>query len=482
MNELVLFGVTGDLAKMKLIPALYNLYSTRKIDKKSSFIGFGRKNFSKVEFQTFIEEVLIAHFSKKVSSVRAVARSVTGAGTGPSDDKVAKIATNDIRNFSAQWSYVESELDNAAGYKKLAGLLNTNHAAVYISLPPMYQYQACSMLVSSGVVTKSPAKDAARGIGRKIALEKPYGFDTESSEKLDAFLTRRLSENQILRVDHYAGKQALVELEAVARQGIFKNILSSQTLRKIEVQMNESIDVSTRGSFYDDVGALSDTGQNHVLHMLATILAVPEISQDKESGRGGHECLAHLRSEALSLLDISKKPKHAPILGQYESFRDTKGVKPDSATETFFRVFAQVRKAPSKASVMPPRNVLMKRWGGLEVELVGGKALNEADASITLYPQTKSAAGKGETSVSRNPLSQPIKILVNGYGERDAYEQIFMDIFEYNSNRFIDFRQIRLGWTFIEKVKRMSGSTESARRKKLVAYEKGAFPRDISSA
>jgi glucose-6-phosphate 1-dehydrogenase len=470
MNELVLFGVTGDLAKQKLIPSLYNLYSTGKIDKKSSFIGFGRKNFSKTEFQTFIEEVLVAYFSKipkKSASMvrgRGASSKISGVSPSPVLNAAPSLVSNDIRNFSAQWSYVESELNDIAGYKKLAALLRTDQAAVYVSLPPMYQYQVCGMLISSGVIPKSSAKDAARGAGRKIALEKPYGFDTGSSEKLDAFLTRRLRESQILRVDHYAGKQALVELEAVARQGILKNILSSRSIKKIEVQMNESIDVSTRGSFYDDVGALADTGQNHLLHMLATILAIPEISQGKDRA-----CLSHLRAEALSLLEVSKKTKQAPILGQYESFIQTKGVKEGSVTETFFRVFAQIKQAGkgSRRDFGKSSNVISKRWGGAVIELIGGKALNEADASITLYPASH---------------AQPIKILVNGYGERDAYDQVFMDIFKYNSNRFIDFRQIKLGWAFVEKIKRMAGSTAAARKKKLVIYKKGAYPQDILPA
>lgn len=447
MNELVLFGVTGDLAKQKLIPALYSLYSTGKIDKKSSFVGFGRKNFSKAEFQTFIESVL------------------------NDDSKLTESdTTSQIRNFSAQWSYIESELDDSVGYKKLASILTTSQTSIYISLPPMYQYQVCSLLISSGIVIKSSKRGAKVGdsvtkeTGRKIALEKPYGFDTNSSEKLDTFLNRRLHKDQILRVDHYAGKQALVELEAVAKQGIFKNILSNKTIQKIVVQINESIDVSMRGSFYDAVGALSDVGQNHLLHMLATVLALPESSNNVP--------LAKLRSEALSLLEISKKPKEIPLLGQYEGFKTTNGVKENSTTETFFRIFTQVARTS-------------QRWGGTPVELIGGKALKTADASIVLYPKIKkqSTDRKGRNKIRSaselKGLTEPIKILVNGYGSCDAYEQIFMDIFEYNPNRFIDFQQIIIGWKFIEKVKRIAQVNKSKKTKKIVMYKKGSYPQDI---
>lgn len=408
MKELVLFGVTGDLAKQKLIPALFNLYKTGKIDRKTSFIGFGRKQFSKSDFQNFIDDVVHAKSKSKM-----------------------------IREFSAQWSYVESELNSIQGYVKLAGMLVTNETIVYVSLPPSFQYEVCSNLISSGVVSK--------GTNRKIALEKPFGFDAPSSVKLEKFLTRKLKDQQILRVDHYAGKQALVELEQVAKQGILDTFLSGKNISKIEVKLNESIDVATRGSFYDAVGALNDVGQNHVLHMLATILAIPESTASN--------CLSKLRSDALSLVEIDTKGKK-PVLAQYEAFNTTPGVLDDSVTETFFRIFAKLKKG---------KHVLSKRWGNVQIELVGGKALKNSEASITLYSKQKNV--------------KPIVIRVNGYGSRDAYEQIFIDAFFYNEDRFIEFNQIYKGWQIIEKIKKTAG----LKKNKITMYKRGSYPQDISS-
>lgn len=430
MNELVLFGITGDLARQKLIPALYNLYTNRKIDKKTSFIGFGRKKFSKVDFQNFIEQVI----EEKSSSLSSTKNSTAGMLA----DTAAK------REFSSQWSYIQSELDDSNGYIKLAKALMTNQTLVYVSLPPMLQLSVCNQLISSGVLVKNS--------NRKLMLEKPYGFDSESAQKLESFLTRRLKKEQVLRVDHYAGKQALVEIENVARQGIFREILSSVYIKKIEVRLNESIDVSTRGKFYDKVGALNDIGQNHMLHMLTTILAVPEVGQfDSRRTRmttSSESLLSRLRSEALSLVKIQRTPSQ-PILGQYSEFKSTNGVAENSTTETFFKFFAKIKKG---------KTAIAKRWGGVHLELTGGKALNSADVSVTLYPNSKKM--------------EPIRIPVNSYGDRDAYEQIFRDSFFYNSDRFIDFEQIKKGWKIVEGVKNMV-------KKGLVIYKKGAYPQDI---
>jgi len=439
IKELVLFGVTGDLAKQKLVPALFNLYRNGKVSKKSSFVGFGRKKFTKVNFQNFIEELILKYVEE--SSLQDVEMS-------------------SVRDYASQWSYIESELDSPGGYTKLNEL--SANAVIYLSLPPMYQYGVVQMLVSSGVLSKSNQ--------RKIAIEKPFGFDSVSSQKLESLLIRKLKRNQILRVDHYAGKQALVELEQVAHQGIFRDMLHVKNFKKIEVNCFESKDVSMRGSFYDAVGALNDVGQNHVLHMLATILALPEAST--------HD-LVNKRAESLSLLSI-KTGEKSPILAQYEGFNTTPGVKPDSTTETFFKVFAEIKKRNNAKGGTPSnvkmRQMLTQRWGGVQIELTGGKALAKSDASIVLYPTARNA--------------QPIRIMVNGYGTQDAYEQIFLDALYYYEDRFMSFEQIQVGWEIVEKIKKLAKAKKIPKVKSknlkngsvvtISTYKRGSYPQDIS--
>lgn len=432
IQELVLFGVTGDLARQKLIPALFNLYRAGGMSKKSSFVGFGRKKFSKIDFQNFIEDTLLKN--KNVNAANAA----------------AGIAA--IRDFSAQWTYVESELGDTAGYRKLASILAGKNSVIYISLPPAFQYEVSQLLIANGVISKKGGAS-----GRRLALEKPYGFNIDSAAKLDSLLTRKLREDQILRVDHYAGKQALVELEQVTHQGIFENLLNSKNYGRLRINFTESLDVSMRGSFYDSVGALNDVVQNHVLHMLATILALPEFYKGSESA-------SSLRSKALSLFEVSggangKSRKPSPVLAQYEGFRSTEGVKPDSLTETFFLVHGEIQKKGSGAAAG-----LAKRWKGLKIELVGGKALAEAESSIVLYPANKK--------------EKEIRIAVNGYGTRDAYEQIFLDAFYYDKDRFVGFEQVKKGWEIVQKIKRAAGASKMT--KDILIYKKGAYPQDIS--
>lgn len=457
MNELVLFGVTGDLAQQKIIPALYNLYKSGKIDRKTSFVGFGRKKLSKIDFQNFVEQVVKSKIGKGGKDLN----KKIGRSSSTGSDNLSEVESLYLRDFSSQWSYIESEINNKNGYIKLAGSLSSNKTIVYLSLPPALQYEVCGLLVSAGILNKKN--------NRRLAIEKPYGFDSVSAKKLEEFLDAKIRQDQILRIDHYAGKQVLVELEQVARQGVFADIATNKHIEKIEIHLNESIDVSVRGSFYDGVGALNDICQNHVLHMLADVLAMPELNDSanvladaslgspaKSSAKSAslksaslkNISLSDLRAEALSVVDLKNKI----ILGQYENFNTTQGVNPESKTETFFHIFAQVQKTRSSIS---------KRWSGTKIELIGGKALKKADASITFIPKDKK--------------KKPVILQINKAGLGEAYEQVLVDCFTYNADRFINFTQIQRSWKLVELVKKNFRKNKG----RLVIYKKGARSEDI---
>lgn len=144
----------------------------------------------------------------------------------------------------------------------------------------------------------------------------------------------------------------------------------------------------------------------------------------------------------------------SPVLAQYAGFNATMGVQADSVTETFFKVYAEIKKG---------KHPLSKKWGGLQIELTGGKALAKSDSSIIMYPSNRKA--------------DPVQIRVNGYGTKDAYEQIFSDAFYYDKDRFVSFDQIQRGWEIVEKIKKASKRKFG---KQLLIYKKGSYPQDIS--
>lgn len=397
MTEIVLFGITGDLAKQKLIPALFNIFLERDISSKSSFIGFGRKDFKKEEFHTFIEQCL-----KEKLPIFYLENP------------------EKIQSFCSQWSYVQSELDSDDGYTKLAQKLSDKEdvsTLVYISLPPVFQLPITKKLIEHGIINKK------KGVLKRIAFEKPFGFDSESAGKLQRYLDKNLLKQQVLRVDHYAGKQALIEVETVAKHGIFKEILNRKNISKIEVRFNETNDVSKRGSFYDSVGALNDVFQNHIMHMIGVTLSLPICSASKMH-------LSELRSAVLRSLTVKGIPK----LGQYKGYSDTLGVKPQSHTETSFNILLQVTEPV---------------WKGVKIYAIGGKKMHKADSSITVYDKKN---------------KELFKIDLNMKGSRDAYEQVFIDAITLNPDRFVSYEQVMEGWKLVEEIKKLT------KNKKLEIY------------
>lgn len=398
MTEIVLFGITGDLAKQKLIPALFNIYLRRDISSRSSFIGFGRKDFKKEEFHNFIEQCI----KEKIPTFYS-----------ENQDKV--------QSFCSQWSYIQSELDSDDGYTRLAQKLSDKDGTttlVYISLPPVFQLPITKKLVEHGIISKKG------GLSKRLAFEKPFGFDSESAQKLQKYIDRNLLKQQVLRVDHYAGKQALIELENTSKQGVFNNIFSRKNVSKIEVRFNEINDVSKRGAFYDSVGALNDVFQNHMVHMIAVILALPISTTSKAT-------LSDVRASLLKTLTVKGIPK----MGQYKGYKNIMGVNPESCTETKFDISLQTSESI---------------WRGVKIQALGGKKLPKADSSITVY-------GKGSAKNIRKSTDNVLfKINVNGYGDKDAYEQVFVDAIDLNPDRFVSFEQSMQGWRIVEKVKRLT--------------------------
>jgi glucose-6-phosphate 1-dehydrogenase len=393
MKDIILFGVTGDLARQKLIPALFNLFISNQIPKDIRFFGFGRKIFPKTEFKDYIALVCNKEGVQK----------------------------SDITAFCRRWMYIQSELDDINGYFTLGSLI-THNAIIYISLPPAFQLPVVKQLANAGVIGKK--------LHRYVAFEKPYGSDLDSAHILENYLSRVLSQDQIMRVDHYAGKESLLDLEKVAKLGILNEVLNKKVVSKIDVRLHETKTIENRGVFYDSVGALYDIGQNHVLHMLATLLALPLLSDSKEP-------FSCLRSEILTTISFSNKA----VLSQYDSFKSENGISSKSTTETFFALYGKVKKISSM-------------WGGVNIVLSGGKGLKENDVAIYIHFKNKKT---------------PLRIAINAPYYHDAYGHIFISALAHDMNMFTDFKQIETSWKIIQSIKRLPS--------KVGTYKKGTTPK-----
>jgi glucose-6-phosphate 1-dehydrogenase len=202
-------------------------------------------------------------------------------------------------------------------------------------------------------------------------LEKPFGTDLETAQKLDMQLGSLFKEEQIYRVDHYLAKETVRNIIAFRFSNVFlEPVWNNNYIQKIEVKLLEKNTVSARGDFYDKVGALRDVGQNHLLQLLSLFIM-------DEPGQFSPEDIKKERADALSSLKVLTAEEIAKdtIRGQYNGYLDEEGVHSDSATETYFKIKATSTKHDFR---------------GVPLYIESGKAMKEdlIEVVVTFKPST----------------------------------------------------------------------------------------------
>jgi glucose-6-phosphate 1-dehydrogenase len=315
---IVIFGATGDLTSRKLLPALYSLSNQKLMPEKFALLGVGRSELTSAEFRKKIEESIMDH-SEEI-----------------------EYDFSHIPEFTSQAEYFSIDYASVSDYKKLRSLIESlckknclkGNLIFYLATPPSIYEVISTNLSQSGLEIPS------NGF-RRFIFEKPFGYDLESSRKLNSTLHGLIKEDQIFRIDHYLGKETVQNL-LVTRfaNGIFEPLWNRNYIHRIEITSAESIGVEERGGYYDSSGALRDMVQNHLLQITGLTAMEPPSSLGAEAIR--NEVLKVFQSlELIKEEDVEK----SVIRGQYtastirgenvQGYRYEKGVDVNSKTETF---------------------------------------------------------------------------------------------------------------------------------------------------
>ena len=314
----VIFGATGDLAKRKLLPALYNLESRRLLPPAFKVVGVGRKPMT-------IEE-----YRDKVGG------DLREFGTAPFDRQLWE-------GFAPRLFYTFGDLDDAESYQRLRRTLSSfggngqaqpGHA-FYLAVPP----DAVPGIV--GQLGEADLLREAAGGWRRVVIEKPFGRDLESAKALNRQLGAVLNERQIYRIDHYLGKETVQNLMALRfGNGIFEPIWNRRYVDHVQITVAETAGVEDRGAYYERAGALRDMVQNHMFQLLALTAMEPPISFRADA----------VRDERVKVLEAvrpcsAEEVRRNVVRGQYgegadgnsraRAYRDEPRVAPGSATETY---------------------------------------------------------------------------------------------------------------------------------------------------
>jgi glucose-6-phosphate 1-dehydrogenase len=321
---LVIFGITGDLARKMTFRALYRLESRKLLD--CPIIGVASDDITL--------EKLTQH-----------AREAINEAGEKIDDAV-------FDRLAGRLSYLHGDVTDPKLYEQLAKKAGSGHRPLfYLEMPPSLFAPIAENLGKAGLLENA-----------RLAVEKPFGHDLASACELNARLHAVLDEDQLYRVDHFLGKQPVVELEYLrfANQAL-ANVWDRNSVSEIQITMAENFGVEDRGKFYDAVGTLRDVVQNHLLQVLAVVAMEPPVGP-------GADDLNDKRVEvfrAMPALD----PQRC-VRGQYRGYTDVAGVAADSQTETFIALRTEIDNW---------------RWAGVPIFLRAGKALPERVTEVRLF-------------------------------------------------------------------------------------------------
>ena len=313
-DALILFGITGDLARRKLFSALYDLTAAGHLDMP--VIG--------VASRAWDDETLRRHARE---SLEAVGRAI--------DDEVfARLAVN--------LCYVSGNYRDPATYTEIAKRAHSSTCAVsYLAIPPDLFNDVVEGLGSVGLNHRG-----------RLVLEKPFGRDAQTAAELNDIVHHHFPEGRVYRIDHFLGKEAVQNLMIFRFSNtVLEPIWNRHYVRGVQITMAEDFGVEGRGSFYDKVGTLRDVVQNHLLQVLALLAMEPPVSEDPDA----------LRDERVKALKAIVTPTRDDVVrGQYAGFREEAGVVADSDTETYTAVRLELNSW---------------RWAGVPWIIRAGKGL-----------------------------------------------------------------------------------------------------------
>lgn len=313
----ILYGGTGDLAKRKIYPALFNLYIDHKMPESFSIIAMGRKEQSHVDFQQIVANSLQTFSRRKVNDPAAV------------------------NGFLESIRYCSLNVNHPEDYHKLRGMVESREKELnisgnrifYLSVAPEFFETIASNLKDSGLTATTGWK--------RLIIEKPFGRDLESARHLNRELSKVFDEEEIYRIDHYLGKPMVQNLEILESSNpILKALWSNHHIANVQITASETVGVEERAGYYDNSGAIRDMVQNHMLQLLMMIsMRLPRKSDATEvrmKKRNVMESLRPLDKETIASNVIRGQYTEGEIQGKpVPGYTVEPGVPANSKNDTF---------------------------------------------------------------------------------------------------------------------------------------------------
>jgi len=346
----LLFGARGDLAARKLFPGLYRLAAAGRLPEQYAVIGSGRH--SPGSDDDFRDEV-------------------RGGLRDSVDDLDEGVARDLLDRLSFQTSDADDGADLAARVREVEeGLGGDVRRVVYLSVPPTAMSGMVGMLGREGLAERA-----------RLVIEKPFGLDLASFEELDRDVHEVFEEEQVFRIDHFLGKEAVQNLLALRfANALFEPAWDRRSIASVQVDVPETLAMEGRGSFYESTGALRDMVSTHLFQILGAVAL-------EDPGEWSADAVR--RARAAVFADARPLDPARVVLGQYDGYRDEDDVDEDSDVETFVALEAWVDN---------------DRWRDVPFHLRTGKAMAETRRTVTLRFRSPDSTVFGGDGLARDEL------------------------------------------------------------------------------
>lgn len=441
--DFVLFGTKGDLARRKLLPSLYQLEKAGLIHAETKVIGVARHDISVDDYVDLVKDN-IENFGGEELCEETWAR------------------------FSSKLDYVCVDMKNCESYSVFKEHMDEHRTMVcYLATPPSIFGDICKGLNTAGIIDPSV----------RVVLEKPLGHDLESSKVINEQVAEYFDEKQIYRIDHYLGKETVLNLVALRfANSIFATNWDHNCIDHVQISVAESVGIEGRWGYFDEAGQMRDMVQNHLLQILTLIAMEPPATLDADS----------IRDEKLKVLKALRpitpaNVRENTVRGQYISgfvkgqevpgYLEEDGANTESATETFVALKVELdnwrwagvpfylrtgKRLPNKVSEVviyfkrQPHNLFGDSFSQLPPNKLTIRLQPDEGVEVTVMNKVPGLTGKGQMDLQKSKLNLSFSEEFKDERIADAYEKLLLEVMIGNQSLFVRRDEVEQAWTWVD--------------------------------